>query len=203
MSSTIFPRKELCHYLWKDDLNLPKSMESFLCLKSTHEPMRPDCAKTSSSCHGCLTLLSERLLRSSAMPNHPWISGIILKRCIETRIMQLECSNSRKTSLACNRKENPLCNTLEVCATLCSHRNAGGHSIDWCWILYPELKPKFFRDHKGSSKGPYNSPHISNFVASSTSEEMLNFIANLATLINEADTVTVTRQRCSGSLQAF
>nr|GFC98663.1 hypothetical protein [Tanacetum cinerariifolium] len=31
----------------------------------------------------------------------------------------------------------------------CGHCNVPSHSVDRCWILHPELKPKFTKDKKG------------------------------------------------------
>ncbi|CAN6699001.1 unnamed protein product [Malus baccata var. baccata] len=67
----------------------------------------------------------------------------------------------------------------------CSHCDAGGHSRDRCWILHPELKPKFPRDNKGVSKGSYNPSYKANHVATTSSEGALKFTTNPAALINE------------------
>ena len=67
----------------------------------------------------------------------------------------------------------------------CSHCDAGGHSRDRCWILHPELKPKFPRDNKGVSKGSYNPSYKANHVATTFSNEALKFTTNPAALINE------------------
>ncbi|KAM2667018.1 hypothetical protein EV2_018766 [Malus domestica] len=70
----------------------------------------------------------------------------------------------------------------------CSHYDAGGHSRDHCWILHPELRPKFPRDNnKGSFKGSHNSSYKANHVATTSSEGALKFTSNPATLINEFD----------------
>jgi hypothetical protein len=34
----------------------------------------------------------------------------------------------------------------------CNHCNDFGHSVERCWDLHPELKPKFSRDSKGGHK---------------------------------------------------
>ncbi|XP_068331522.1 uncharacterized protein [Pyrus communis] len=67
----------------------------------------------------------------------------------------------------------------------CSHCDAGGHSRDRCWILHPELKPKFPRDNKGVSKGSYNPSYKANHVATTSSDGALKFTTNPAALINE------------------
>ncbi|XP_068317167.1 uncharacterized protein [Pyrus communis] len=67
----------------------------------------------------------------------------------------------------------------------CSHCDAGGHSRDRCWILHPELKPKFPRDNKGVSKGSYNPSYKANHVATTSFDGALKFTTNPAALINE------------------
>ena len=69
----------------------------------------------------------------------------------------------------------------------CLHCNNIGHLIDRCWILHPELKPKFenkpSRDYKGSQTRSHTTK---NHAAAATSiDGLMNFTANPANLINE------------------
>ena len=69
----------------------------------------------------------------------------------------------------------------DLYCTYCDHT---GHLKERCWILHPELKPKFDKQARDTKFLPKNQVHKANHVAS-TSEGLLNFTANPATLINE------------------
>ncbi|CAL8988728.1 unnamed protein product, partial [Prunus brigantina] len=66
----------------------------------------------------------------------------------------------------------------------CHHCNNTGHVIERCWILHPELKPKFAADTKGAQKRSQNSGYKANHATSST-DGPSNFTSNLVSLINE------------------
>ncbi|CAB4303479.1 unnamed protein product [Prunus armeniaca] len=66
----------------------------------------------------------------------------------------------------------------------CHHCNNTGHVIKRCWILQPELKPKFAKDTKGAQKCSQNSGYKANHATSST-DGPSNFTSNPVSLINE------------------
>ncbi|KAM5554357.1 hypothetical protein ABKV19_022632 [Rosa sericea] len=66
----------------------------------------------------------------------------------------------------------------------CTYCDHPGHLRERCWILHPELKPKFEKQARDTRFFPKNHGHKANHVASAT-EGLLNFTANPAALINE------------------
>ncbi|XP_068344010.1 uncharacterized protein [Pyrus communis] len=78
-------------------------------------------------------------------------------------------------------------------------RNLASLQQDRCWILHPELKPRFenkpLRDHKGS----HARPHTNKYHAAATSiGGSMNFTANPADLLNEFSTYLQTRKGSTG-----
>ncbi|KAI5318217.1 hypothetical protein L3X38_037925 [Prunus dulcis] len=69
----------------------------------------------------------------------------------------------------------------------CLHCNNIGHLIDRCWVLHPELKPKFENKPSRYYKGSQTRSHTNkNHAAAATSiDGLMNFTANPADLINE------------------
>ncbi|KAM1606975.1 hypothetical protein ACFX1Z_027611 [Malus domestica] len=68
----------------------------------------------------------------------------------------------------------------------CSYYDTGGQTRDHCWILHPELRPKFSRDnYKGFPKGSHNSSYKANHTVTTHSEGAQKFTSNPAILINE------------------
>jgi hypothetical protein len=70
----------------------------------------------------------------------------------------------------------------------CNHYNNLGHSVDRCWDLHPELKPKFSRDSKGGHKPFQPSRYKANYVNSVTNQSangLSTFTSSPIYLINE------------------
>lgn len=60
----------------------------------------------------------------------------------------------------------------------CEHCNAPGHTSDRCWVLHPELKPKFTKDKRGGDhKRGFN--HKANVAAQTTDSFFSNPMALL------------------------
>ncbi|KAB2603998.1 hypothetical protein D8674_038776 [Pyrus ussuriensis x Pyrus communis] len=82
----------------------------------------------------------------------------------------------------------------------CLHCNNVGHLIDRCWILHPELKPRFenkpLRDHKGSHARPHTNKYHA--AAATSIGGSMNFTANPADLLNEFSTYLQTRKGSTG-----
>lgn len=82
----------------------------------------------------------------------------------------------------------------------CTHcerigRSGIGHIKEKCWILYPDLKPKFGDDYKNprsKMKMSYNPK--ANHTNSTIPEDMMDFTANPITLINEFASYLQQRQ---------
>ncbi|XP_038707186.1 uncharacterized protein LOC120002485 [Tripterygium wilfordii] len=67
----------------------------------------------------------------------------------------------------------------------CTHCNNSGHTKDRCWVLHPELKPRFSKDNKGTPRRSQSSGYKANHVTTSTSDELSRFTSSPVTLINE------------------
>ncbi|KAM1122460.1 hypothetical protein ACFX19_004061 [Malus domestica] len=137
--------------------------------------------------------LRSHILMNVDLPSFSSICATIQREEIRRKVMNMEVkSNLLETrAYASNYKSIKEMSYKGKRGDLkCSYCNNGGHSRDRCWILHPELKPKFLRDHKAPLKAAYGSPHKANLaasdlVASVTLDEMLKFTANPVTLINE------------------
>ena len=68
----------------------------------------------------------------------------------------------------------------------CQHCKNSGHTVDRCWNLHPELKPKFMKDHKGK----LITPHRANLATHSSD----SFTASPVTLLNEFANYLQTKQ---------
>ncbi|KAH7658934.1 Zinc finger CCHC-type protein [Dioscorea alata] len=62
----------------------------------------------------------------------------------------------------------------------CDYCKSIGHTMDRCWSLHPELKPKFTKDKKGGNQKPV--PNHKALVATHTAE---SFCSNPITLLND------------------
>nr|GEY97604.1 hypothetical protein [Tanacetum cinerariifolium] len=63
----------------------------------------------------------------------------------------------------------------------CGHCNVPGHLVDRCWILHPELKPKFTKDKKGF----IDKRHVTNPKAHMASHTTESFSSSPVALLNE------------------
>ena len=71
----------------------------------------------------------------------------------------------------------------------CEHCNAPGHTSDRCWVLHPELKPKFTKDKRGGDhKRGFN--HKANVAAQTTD----SFFSNPMALLK--DFTTYLQEKC-------
>lgn len=75
----------------------------------------------------------------------------------------------------------------------CQHCHNIGHSIDRCWIVHPEMKPKFAKDQKGGYKKRVTD-HKAHLATHSTG----SFTSNPISLINDFANF-FTREAWSGS----
>ncbi|KAM1294032.1 hypothetical protein ACFX13_014435 [Malus domestica] len=66
----------------------------------------------------------------------------------------------------------------------CTYCNFKGHLLEKCWILHPELKPKFDKEWKMIKDGKGFAPKALRATSCST-DEMTNFTSNSICLINE------------------
>ncbi|KAM0978185.1 hypothetical protein ACFX2C_014185 [Malus domestica] len=66
----------------------------------------------------------------------------------------------------------------------CTYCNIKGHLLEKCWILHPELKPKFDKEGKMIKDGKGFAPKALR-ATSCSADEMANFTSNSICLINE------------------
>ncbi|KAM1954396.1 hypothetical protein ACFX1T_023743 [Malus domestica] len=76
----------------------------------------------------------------------------------------------------------------------CTYCNIKGHLWEKCWILHPELKPKFDKEGKMIKVGKKFSPKAFR-ETSCSADEMVNFTSNLISLINEFATFLQRKNR--------
>jgi len=67
----------------------------------------------------------------------------------------------------------------------CNHCNNLGHSVERCWDLHPELKPKFSRDSKEGHKPFQPSRYKANSVTNQSANGLSTFTSSPVDLINE------------------
>ena len=67
----------------------------------------------------------------------------------------------------------------------CSYCNMKGHLREKCWILHPELKPKFDREGRMIKDGKGGVTPKAFHSACSSTDGMANFSTNHVSLINE------------------
>ncbi|RVW97729.1 Retrovirus-related Pol polyprotein from transposon RE2 [Vitis vinifera] len=112
---------------------------------------------------------------------------VLKKRTEEDRVFQVLASlGSEFEDLRCHILNESRIALLEECKSIkgkrldlkCEHCNAPGHTSDRCWVLHPELKPKFTKDKRGGDhKRGFN--HKANVAAQTTDSFFSNPMALL------------------------
>ncbi|XP_062026215.1 uncharacterized protein LOC133742542 [Rosa rugosa] len=153
--------------------------------------------------------LRSHLLMSPEFPSFTTVCNSIQREEVRKKVMNMDsraggsevrafAANKSVTSDRTYKGKRP-----DLKCTHCERigRTGIGHTRDRCWILHPELKPKFNEDHKNQRGTIQRSSYISNPKANfgNTSEEMMNFTSNPITLINEFATYLQKKQ---GSLES-
>ena len=106
--------------------------------------------------------------------------------------------NLESRAFAANRSDKPYKGKRpDLKCTHCERigRSGIGHTKEKCWVLYPELKPKFNEDHR-NQKSSIRNTSFQNVKAniSNSSEDMSTFTAKPMTLINEFATYLQQKQ---------
>ncbi|PRQ34018.1 putative RNA-directed DNA polymerase [Rosa chinensis] len=153
--------------------------------------------------------LRSHLLMSPEFPSFTTVCNSIQREEVSKKVMNMDsrvggseamafAANKSVTSDRTYKGKRPY-----LKCTHCEHigRTGIGHTRERCWILHPELKPKFNEDQKNQRGTIQRSSYISNLKAnfSNTSEEMMKFTSNPITIINEFATYLQKKQ---GSLES-
>ncbi|XP_038704707.1 uncharacterized protein LOC120000651 [Tripterygium wilfordii] len=115
--------------------------------------------------------LRSRVLMSPELPSLASVISMIQREELRRKVMNVEArpNLSESRAYASYKGKRP--------DLKCQHCHHLGHLVERCWVLHPELKPKFAKD-KGLSK-----PRV--HVAKTLHGDMVNYISNPISLINE------------------
>nr|XP_011467293.1 PREDICTED: uncharacterized protein LOC105352303 [Fragaria vesca subsp. vesca] len=137
--------------------------------------------------------LKSHLLMSPELPTFQMVCNTIQREEVRKKVMnadiavgESDAKISESRAFASSRPYKGRRPDLK-----CTHcerigRSGIGHLKETCWILHPDLKPKFvdeYKNAKGKMKMSYTPK--ANYTNSSTAEDMMDFTANPLTLINE------------------
>ncbi|XP_038712677.1 uncharacterized protein LOC120006633 isoform X2 [Tripterygium wilfordii] len=132
--------------------------------------------------------LRSRILMNSELPSLANVCSTISREEVRRKVMNVNVksdfsearayvSNHRRSEEKGNKGRRP--------ELKCTHCNNIGHTMDRCWILHPELKPKFARDNKSAQKRFQSSGYKANHVTASSTDGLSKFTSSPITLINE------------------
>ena len=130
--------------------------------------------------------LRSHILMNSDLPSFSSVCATIQREEVCKRVMNMEVKTNMPEARAYDSNHKAVEERVykgKRSDLKCTYCNGVGHSRDRCWILHPELKTKFSKDHKSFPKTLHNYPHKANHVDSSST--VTNFTANPAALINE------------------
>ncbi|XP_062001270.1 uncharacterized protein LOC133718447 [Rosa rugosa] len=152
--------------------------------------------------------LKSHLLMTPELPSFATVCNSIQREEVRKRVMNVNTNirGSEARAFAANKSVTSDRTYKGKRPDLkCTHcegigRAGIGHIRERCWILHPELKPKFNEEQKNQRGTTQRSSYISNPKGnlSNTSEGMMNFTSNPISLINEFATYLEKKQ---GSLE--
>ncbi|XP_062006532.1 uncharacterized protein LOC133723659 [Rosa rugosa] len=132
--------------------------------------------------------LRSHILMNSELPSFKSVCGTVQREELRRKVMNLDVKTNIADSraYASNHKQaDDRVYKGKRPDLKCNHCSGIGHTKDRCWILHPQLKPKFSKENKSILKNWSTNPHKANLSSSSTSDGMLDFTSNPTSLINE------------------
>ncbi|KAI4352450.1 hypothetical protein L6164_006700 [Bauhinia variegata] len=124
--------------------------------------------------------LRSHILMSPELPSFSSICSTIQREEVRRKVMKVEHKSPLSDTRAYATNHQPKRETYykgKRPDLKCDHCHHLGHLIERCWVLHPELKPKFAKD-KGPSK---HRAHVTETLQG----DMVNYNSNPISLINE------------------
>ncbi|KAM1857263.1 hypothetical protein ACFX14_007391 [Malus domestica] len=139
--------------------------------------------------------LRSHLLMTQELPSFTIVCHAIQIEETRPRVMNVEPkSNSEARAFMTNHKATGDRVLSKKADWKCSYCNMKRHLREKCWILHPELKPKFDREGKMIKDGKGRVPPKAFHSACSSIDRMANFSTNHVSLINEFATFLYKKQ---------
>ncbi|KAM1360020.1 hypothetical protein ACFX2F_046924 [Malus domestica] len=135
--------------------------------------------------------LRSHLLMTLELPSFASVCEAVQREETRRKVMSVEIkTNSKARAFNVNHK---LAGDMQFKGRRsnwkCTYCNGGGHVREKCWILHPELRPKFenrsFRDVRGSLNHSQTHAPRAYHAISTSSNELVNFTNNLVDLTNK------------------
>ncbi|XP_070667819.1 uncharacterized protein [Malus domestica] len=137
--------------------------------------------------------LRSHILMNAELPSFTGVCAIIQREEVRMKVMNQETKDSvseTRAYVSSNKHPESKVYKGKRPDVKCNYCDSLGHIKDRCWILHPELKSKFLKETKGpeikgTQKYLNNNSYKANHAATLSTEGMVNFTTNPATLIND------------------
>ena len=188
--------------MWNElDLYRPHTTDSVVILKRVDEDKVFQLLASLGSEYEDLRI---HLLMAPELPSFVSVCHAVQREETRRKVMEVDIKhNSEARAFYVNHKpgdkQQYKGKISELREWKCTYCNGNGHIREKCWILHPELRPKFEKENKFSrdAKGPSTAKAY--HATSTPTDRLVNFTSNSAALINE---FTAYIQRKRGSLES-